>query len=232
MIERYVTLFKSEYPYEDCPKEIRQNYTTVSPLHNILKFDSPNCLVLLHTKTNPDFYGTHSAPRSDVDLDMDLAEYVSKYCLNILHKKYQHYHYNSHTSFVLFDEFLGQSFRYNTITRCWQYYNSFNKNEDTSGFINRIYKEVNRLAPNLFPIDEQNGKYKFTLLINEEGAKKYELFEEKLNNSIEEYEWECKRKATEEYEHDLWQHDVEEMNRAFWEECGEFGPNCESWPGW
>jgi hypothetical protein len=48
------------------------------------------------------------------------------------------------------------------------------------------------------------------------------------------------RKARDEYERwqrieaedSEWPSIVEEWNRDFWNECGEAGSNCDSWPGW
>lgn len=233
MIESNVTLFTSDYPNGNCPKDKRKDYTSNSPLNNITMFDNPNCLVLLPTKASTYYNGSLEAPSTYVEyLGTDLATHVSSYCLNILHKKYHHNYYDSHTSFIIFDEYIGQSFRYVPRWHEWKQYSITTKNGNRYSFVKRINHEINKIAPKEFPILEQDGKRKLTLLRTEEGTEKYKAFIEVLNDSITEYEEEREREERERAEAEDWDQYVRDCNRAFWEECGEFGSNCESWPGW
>lgn len=233
MIESNVTLFTSDYPNGNCPKDKRKNYTSNSPLNNITMFDNPNCLVLLPTKASTYYNGSLEAPSTYVEyLGIDLATHVSSYCLNILHKKYNHNYYDTHTSFILFDEYFVESFRYVPKWHKWQKYSITTKNYQHLYFTKRIMVEVNKIAPEYFPIYDQDGKRKLTLLRTDEGSEKYKAFKTELNESIREYEEEREREAREAAEAEDWQHEVDQMNRDFWNECGEAGSNCESWPGW
>lgn len=233
MIESNVKLLTSDYPNGNCPKDKRKDYTSNSPLNNITMFDNPNCLVLLPTKASTYYNGALEAPSTCVSyISLDLATHLSSYCLNILHKKYGHSYYDTHTSFILFDEYFVQSFRYVPKWHKWDEYSITTKNYQHLSFTRRIMIEVSKIAPEYFPVYEQDGERKLTLLRTDEGSEKYKAFITDLNESIREYEEERIMEALAAAEAEDWQHEVDRMNRDFWDECGEAGSNCESWPGW
>lgn len=233
MIETNVKLLISDFPNGNCPNELRKNYSSMSPVYNIMNIDTPNCLVLLSSISSTYYNGSFECPSTYVNyISCDLATHLSSYCFNILHKKFNHNYYDTHTSFILFDEFFKESFRYVPKRHKWEKYHITTVSHQSFSFTKLIMAEVNRIDPENFPIYEQDGKRKLTLLRTDEGSEKYKEFINLLNESIREFNEEREREAREAAKQLDWQHEVDKMNRDFWDECGEAGSNCESWPGW
>ena len=217
----------------DCPKERRMNYSSSNALNNILKIAEDNCLFLLELNSGIDEDGTIRTYSSlKIDLLEEIPKHIITYCLNILHKKYNHYLYNSHSAFIMFDPFFSSSYRFDLKyhNMIWEEYIIQLKNGNSKGFMYFVNRGVHDIAPNEFPIIEVDGKNRFSLLRSEEGNTAYKEILEEAEKTRKEYEEYLERHR---YDGDYWGEDTpEELNRAFWKECGEGGSNCESWPGW
>ena len=230
-LEKHVKLIIPEYnSLSQVPKNEHKNYSTTSALSNLLYHDDENCLILLELFPEFDNYGYTIAPHYFVNelQDKDLPTHIAKYSLNILHKKCGHRLYEEQCSFILFDPYMSSAFRYNPYRIKWNKYMNMLKSGRSVSFVNYVLKKIKEKDPIHFPGYEIDGKRILSSLRNNDGEKKYLEFLDEARMTKE---------RTEEYENainsgDNWQDEVDEMNRQFWNECGEGGSNCESWPGW
>jgi hypothetical protein len=232
-LEKHIRLITMDYKNtNDVPKEELKKYSSFFAYNNIINLDDENCLVLLTLHSSFDETGIIDAPYSywgnsmeDVE---DMPTHVVKYCLNILHKKYEHNQYDIQSAFVCFDRYFWNSYRYIPKYKRWDWYYiklTNGKSVDLMSFVNL---GVMKNAPELFPIREVDGKRMFTPLRSEEGDMKLKELFQKARKVRDEYE----RWQRIEAEDSEWPSIVEEWNRDFWNECGEAGSNCDSWPGW
>lgn len=219
--EEKIHLYNGET--EDVPQAEKMHYSTNSTLNNLKYQDEENCLILLKLKSSFNFEGDILPPENVVDSlrESNLPTHIVKYCLNILHKKYEHNRYASQSSFTIFDEYLSRVYKYIPRRREWTEYLLTTTTGKKVNFIRTIRKNVCDKAPGDFPLIIKEGKKKMSPLITLEGSKEFEIFIENAKSAYEAYlesknaEWE-----------------VEDMNRTFWEECGESGSNLDCWPGW
>jgi len=229
--ENHIRLIPDKYQHtKDVPMEEMIKHNSFSAYNNLTNLDSENCLILLHLTSNYDYRGIVSPPKCFVDVlrETNLPTHIASFCLNILHKKYQHYKYSMQSSFVMFDKYFKKTYRYQPQIRKWETYTLSYKNGKSAGFMSAIVRNINKLSPVDFPIVEIDGKKRFSYITNDDGNAKYKEFIEEANAKAEEYndqEW-ARGEAM------SWEQEVAEMNREFWRECGDAGSNCDSWPGW
>lgn len=230
--EKNIHLISSDYlDVESITLEERKKYSSQSALNNLRYLDEENCLILIKMKSG--FYedGTIYDPQYYVqELQDNLPTHITRYCLNILHKKYGHNQYQNQSAFIVFNEFFTRTYRFEPRYQSWLEYTIHLINGKSKNFIFAVEKGIKDIAPNDFPLIEVEGKIRFTHLRTEEG-------DEKLKNLIKDAKEAMKRYEEEQQffgddDGRSWQDEVDEMNRAFWRECGEAGSNCESWPGW
>ena len=231
--EKHIHLITEDFEnVDDISKEERTKYSSQSALNNLLYLDEPNCLILLNMISSYNEEGIIKAPKLYVGelQESNLLTHITQYCLNILHKKNGHYQYHNQSAFIAFDEFFAKAYRFEKKYREWVSYQLSTTSGRNSNFMIRVNHGVKDLAPNDFPLIEENGKRRFTLLRTEEGNEKLKALIKEAEEAEKEYEEEQQK-----YNYDegkRWQDEVDELNRAFWRECGEGGSNCESWPGW
>lgn len=230
--EKHIHLITDDFgDVNNIPKEERIKYSSPSAFNNLKYLDEENCLILLKLESHFDYEGTIKAPVFYVDglQDRNLPTHITRYCLNILHKKYGHYQFHNQSSFITFSEYFSSAYRFEHRYKSWNPYMLSSTNGRSIGFMNHVNRVIWELAPNDFPLIDDNGKKSFTQLRTEEGE---ENFKKLMNNAKE---------AEERYqEENSWKEDLgpsdqevaEELTRDFWKECGEGGSNCESWPGW
>ncbi|MBR0265277.1 MAG: hypothetical protein IJQ60_15515 [Prevotella sp.] len=229
--EKHIRLITSDFEdVNSISKEERQKYSSQSALNNIRFLDEDNCLILLKLESSYNEEGIIKEPKFCVSglQDSNLPTHITRYCLNILHKKYGHNQYQNQSSFIVFNEFFTSVYRFVPRYQEWNRYMLTTANGRSVGFMVNVNRGIKDLAPNDFPLVEVEGKQRFSLLRTDEG-------DEKLRKLIKEAE-EAEKRYQEENSWrdsgDSWQDEVDEMNRTFWRECGEGGSNCESWPGW
>lgn len=226
--EKHIRLVTEDYEsFEDLPKEEYKNYSSSSPFNNIRNLDDANCLVLLNLHTSYNYEGAITEPECRFDFlqDSNLPTHITRYCLNILHKKYNHTLYQRQSSFVLFNEYFTTVYTFSMRYRSWYTYTLRSTSGANVGFMNSVLQGVKNIAPNDFPIIEEDGKRRLTKMCSEEAYVKWQELVIKANEVAEEYEREQERKESMRAAGEDWRHEVAEMNRAFWEECGEG-------PGW
>ena len=231
--EKHIRLITEDYEdIDNVPEEEKKKYSSQSALNNLHYLDEPNCLILLDMKSGFDERGIIEAPNYYVSelQDHHLPTHIARYCLNILHKKYSHSHYQNQSVFVAFDEFFAKAYRFNPRYREWNRYQFTTASGSNVNFMICVNNGVKNLAPNDFPLIEENGKKRFTRLRTEEGDEQFKTLLKDAEEAEKNYEEQQRM-----YNYDdgkSWQKEVDELNRAFWNECGEGGSNCESWPGW
>ena len=113
------------------------------------------------------------------------------------------------------------------------YYNKTKKNGPIRiSILDQLYKKYS----DDFPLIEKDGKKLYTPFwdtkqvkeVREKWRKKCEeRWKEEEEEAEKEREWQRKQQDARDWAEEVWQ-----MNRDFWNECGEAGSNCESWPGW
>ena len=182
-------------------------------------------------QSNFNEYGIIEAPKLYVGglQDSNLPTHITRYCLNILHKKYSHNQYQNQSAFIAFDEFFTKAFRFAPKYKEWYSYQLLTTSGRSVNFMLAVNREIKNLAPNTFPIIEENGKRRFTFLRTEEGNEKFNSLLKDAAEAEKKYE---KEERGYDYDGESWLDEVGRLNRAFWRECGEAGSNCESWPGW
>jgi hypothetical protein len=229
--ERNIHLITDEYEnVHSVHKDEFKKYSSYSALNNINNLDDENCLVLLKLKSSYEIWGEITAPECYVDVlqDSNLPTHITRYCLNILHKKYGHNQYQNQSAFVVFDEYFSKAFRFVPKYQKWEKYSLMLKNGGTINFMRSVNIGVKNNSPEDFPLKDVNGKKYLTRLRTQKGEDAYQQLIKKAKEAEEAYNEEQNREESEVN----WQDDVDEMNRDFWRECGEGGSNCESWPGW
>lgn len=229
--EKHIRLITNDYDdLENVPQEERVKYSSQSAFNNLRNLDESNCLVLLKLESSFDEEGIIQAPTFNVyELqDSNLPKHITRYCLNILHKKLGHNQYQKQSAFLVFDEYFNETYYFNPRFQGWSRYHLTLNNGGSYPFIKTVYRGIREIAPNDFPPIEVNGKKLFTPLITEEGTKNLEKFFKDAEDAEKKYQEENSWRDS----GDSWQDEVDELNRAFWRECGEGGSNCESWPGW
>lgn len=243
--EQNIRLISEDYPdIKRMPAEERRKYSSQSPNNNILYFDTRNCLILMDLESNVDYEGSIEVPTcvgDEVSPDgmpwfVDIPTQIASYCLNILHKKYQHNLYVVQSAFILFDKYFSCTYRY--VHKAHRGYNirevrEWNrciltfKDGKKVDFLTTVKRGVHNISPANFPIVMCEGKKMYTRLITDAGYSNYQSFLDYAKEIAEQYEEQQRFESEED-----WQKEVDEMNREFWRECGEAGSNCESWPGW
>lgn len=230
--EKHINLITDDVNnIKNIKKEEWSKYSSRSAYHNLIKFNSENCLILLNLKSSYNDRGCILAPKSQLYTDtrvIDLPTHITTYCLNILHKKYNHHLYTAQSSFIVFSEHFNGTYVFNPKYRKFEHYSMTTKTGRKVGLMLEVNRAINRISPGNFPLKEEEGKKRFTLIINEKGCEAYKHLVDAANEQKERYEDELYWQS----EGDDWQREVEDMNRAFWRECGEAGSNCESWSGW
>lgn len=230
--EKNIRLITEDYEnIEDVSREERTKYSSQSAINNLLCLDEPNCLILLELRSYFNVEGLITPPEFNVGglQDSNLPTHIARYCLNILHKYHGHYQYQNQSAFIAFDEFFAKAFRFVPKYSSWTSYQLSSTSGRRANFMIRVNMGVKDLAPNKFPLIEENGKRRFTRLRTEEGDEKLKSLLKDAEEAEMRYEEVQKMFNDDEKS---WQDEVDEMNRAFWRECGEAGSNCESWPGW
>ena len=92
-----------------------------------------------------------------------------------------------------------------------------------------ITRAVHKASPDAFPPICKDEKRFFSPIITEDGQNEYRIFIEKAKKAAEYYSsWNDDGS----WQGESWQEELADMVRGFWQECGEAGSNCESWPGW
>ncbi len=243
--EQNIRLISEDYPdVKRMPAEERRKYSSQSPHNNILGFDIRNCLILMDLESKVDGEGCIEVPTcvgDEVSPDgtpwfVNIPTQIASYCLNILHKKYQHNLYFVQSAFILFNKYFSCSYRYvhkarrgSSIreVREWNRCILTFKDNKKVDFITTIERGVHALSPDNFPIVDVDGKKSRTRLVTEEGFERYIRLLDYAKEIAEQYKEQLRSESEED-----WQKEVDEMNRAFWRECGDAGSNCESWPGW
>ena len=231
--EKHIRLITDDY--EDVSllsQEERQKYSSQSALNNIRLLDEENCLILVKLKSDYDEEGKIKEPRLYVNelQDSNLPTHITRYCLNILHKKYGHNQYQNQSAFIAFNEFFSVAYRFVPRYKEWSRYMISLSNGRSFGLMFFVNNGINNLDPNDFPITEVDGKKSFTLLRTDEGDLRLKKLIEEAKEAEKKFEEERRKKNYDDGK--SWQDEVDELNRAFWRECGDGGSNCESWPGW
>lgn len=220
--EKHIRLITEDYEnIDEIPEEERRKYSSQSALNNIRNLDESNCLILLHIESYFEEDGT-------IYLSNSRSTHIAQYCLNILHKKYGHNQYQNQSSFVAFNEFFTEVWRYRPRYLEWNRYWLTSSNGSSINFMVNVNRGIKELAPNDFPLIEVDGKSRITPLRTEEGDEKLQKLKKDAEEAEKKYQEENSWRETM-YDHN---DEVDELNRAFWRECGEGGSNCESWPGW
>lgn len=227
--EKYIHLLTEDYEdVNSVPLEELKKYSSSSAFNNIKFLNEDNCLILLKLESSFDEEGTITAPHFFVSdlVDSNLPTHITRFCINILHKKYGHNQYQKQSAFVVFDEFFTQAFIFNPRKKEWNSYYLHCANGSLSNFMNAVNRGIRDLSPNEFPLIEVNDKKHFTRLRTDEGD---EILQKLIKDAEEtatifekDNQWTCDDSGD----------DIDALNRAFWRECGEGGSNCESWPGW
>ena len=220
--EKHIRLITADYEnVDDVPEEERRKYSSQSALNNLRNLDEDNCLILLYLESHFDNEGT-------IYIDSGLTTHIAQYCLNILHKKYGHNQYQNQSSFVVFNEFFTEVYRFVPRYQEWKRYWLPLTNGRLASFMVSVNRGIQKLAPNDFPSIEMGGNRRFTPLRTEEANEKLHKLLKDAEEAEKKYQEENSWRETMYDRND----EVDEMNRAFWRECGEGGSNCESWPGW
>ena len=221
--EKHIRLITEDYENTDkIPEEERRKYSSQSALNNIRNLDESNCLILSYIESYYDEGGT-------IYLNNSQSTHIAQYCLNILHKKYGHNQYQNQSSFIAFNEFFTEVWRYRPRYQEWNRYWLESSNGGSVNLMVNVNRGIHEIAPNDFPLIEVDGKRRFTPLRTDEGNEKLQQFINDAEEAEKKYQEENRWR---EDDGPSWQDEVDEMNRAFWRECGEAGSNCESWPGW
>lgn len=220
-----------------------------SPRNNLLKTNDPNALILgiMSDYGEPFFEGAD-------ELKSETGLYISKYLCNILRKQLKTSEYSKRICFLMLNFFNRVEYmrKYHIdiyyedgekkYDRYYDWVDIPNHNHSSSKRLIRYQRLILKLLhdsfPSEFPLIEKNGKIQYTSILGKE-SEDYKKAQQKWNDYCDEQK---RRAAEEEAEEKLrrdmeveasdWQREVEEMNRDFWNECGEAGSNCESWPGW
>lgn len=224
-LEKHIRLIPEHYRrISDVPKEELKGYSIFSPFWNIKYIDGANCLILMKLKSSFDSTGLMQVP----DCYSSSPTHIANYCLNILRKKYGHVRYRAQSAFIIFDEYMSRTFLYNQMHQRWDSCVFTPKNGNPYNFIKCVYQGVYKLCPSIFPAIEIKGGKFYTSLRTSEGDEKYKAFLQRGKEIHEQYMEAKQREEASNYEGD----DIDRLNREFWNECGEAGSNCESWPGW
>lgn len=90
--EKHIHLITEDYKdIKSIPQEDRINYSSQSALSNINNLNDNNCMILLNVISTYNEEGIITKPFFYVDgLDQNLPTHITRYCLNILHKKHGH----------------------------------------------------------------------------------------------------------------------------------------------
>lgn len=168
-------------------------------------------------------------PEDDYTEDRDVALNMILYLFKILFKQLGTDKYKERICCYMMDFVAQRDFYMGEA--CWK--RVWDKKNHFIKFINSL---LLKQYPNIFPIIDNNGKKCYTSIFNKdvldqarqewidyckECREEERIEEERFNREREEmqssYDWDA---------------EVREINREFWNECGEAGSNCESWPGW
>ena len=228
--EKHIRLLSNDHDDTNkVPKEIKNKFSSNDALVNLQNLDDENCLILLNKKSGDDFLEAIMKPGRQIHerQNFNLPTHILKYCLNILHKQYGHYQYSYQSAFIRISPYFSSASFFDIQLYRWCRFDSLTTDKQDN-FICALERGINAIAPDLFPIEKVEGKEYFTSLLTAEGEVQYNQYL-KMKEEQEKEELEQFRIAQEEANFDDY---VKECNREFWEECGEAGSNCESWPGW
>ena len=222
------------------------------PLHNLLNTEDHNALIL------GEIYQHYNKHSTFEDYDSDYLEkrfeqgYITydcvglniiKHFLNLLRKKLGTDVFRQRICFVLIDLINGKDYLKsqkrelgeNKSRLVWS--RIFFRDSGKNGLIRiSILDQLYKKYPDVFPLIEKDGKKQYTPFwdteqINEIRKKWRKYCEEREKEEEEEAEKEREWQRMQQDARD-WAEEVRQMNRDFWNECGEAGSNCESWPGW
>jgi hypothetical protein len=230
-LEKHIRLITEDFMnMNDVPKEELKKYSSCSAYRNIINLDDENCLVLLRLYSSVDEAGFIDAPSSYIWGNKQLAmpTQVVNYCLNILHKKFGHNQYYKQSAFISFDRYFFNAYRYIHQYKRWDGYNLKLTSGKLVNFMISVNRGIMKNAPELFPYRNVDGKRKFTPLRTEKGDIELKQLLQEAKKARDAYE----EKQRSEAQDSDWPSIVEEWNRDFWNECGDSGSNCDSWPGW
>ena len=233
-LRKHIKLITDDYEDpQSLPREIRIRYNTYSALTNLMERDDENCLLLMTLDTGINGHGVIVEPHHyDESLYVkDLPTHIVSYCLNLLHKETGNEQYSKQSSFVLFDPLFRNTFRYSRQANEWLFYTWTNNNFVEYKFVVYVKRGIANLAPAFFPVEKlESGRIRFTSVLNDLGEEKYRRDADTCREIIEENDRFREEQASM-YSGDS-SDDARELTRLFWQECGEAGSNCESWPGW
>ena len=230
--EKHIRLITEDYDdIRNVSKEDLKKYSSRSAFNNLKYLDDNNCMILIRMESSFDVEGTITPPTFNVyELqDSNLPTHITRYCLNILHKKYDHNQYQNQSAFICFNEYFSAAYHFIPKYQNWGGYFLQLKNGRSVNFMNAVNHGLKNLSPDKFSIIDVEGKKRFTLLRTDEGEEKFQQLINDAEEAEKKYQEENRWK---EDDGSSWQDEVDEMNRSFWRECGEGGSNCESWPGW
>ncbi len=230
--ETNIRLVNTDYPdLKLLTNDVLMKYGSQSPYNNIRHLDSINCLILLNLTSDYGEDGSILPPVCCINefQDRNLPSHIASYCLNILRKKYKHNLYTIQTAFVLFDKYFKRTYRYVHKTYNWDRYTICFKDKKKFELTSAITRAVHKASPDAFPPICKDEKRFFSPIITEDGQNEYRIFIEKAKKAAEYYSsWNDDGS----WQGESWQEELADMVRGFWQECGEAGSNCESWPGW
>lgn len=135
---------------------------------NIKNLDDNNALILLHMESTYDYEGYIQPPISCVDClrETNLATHVSKYCLNILRKKYGHKLFDNQSAFICIDKYFYCSYSFVPRYMKWE----------RSNFIKIIKRGLNCMYPESFSLFKIDGQMIITALLTDEGSDELRKF--------------------------------------------------------
>lgn len=181
-LEKHVKRVEDE-EWECMSIEDKKHYSQWSPFNNLINLDDSNALILLKITTRLDNRPPESRDYYDSE---ETTVHIASYCLNILHKKLDTYFYSNHVPFISIDPFFFNAYRFR---RQWHQFESYlmNIKEKTYSFTGFIKNQINKSAPNDFPlIKKDNGKRYYTSIINDEGVAEAKRIEEIRDEEEEE----------------------------------------------
>lgn len=203
--------------YMDLVRYIESNY--LRPKQNLLQTDDENILILgdIYYNEFPNWF-YFEEDDSCYGHANDTATEIVRFLFNILKKQLGHNHYAERICMVIIDTLTLNNYIYSYKRNGWIDVSS--KTKFIKLFNHLIYKKY----PIEFPLIEENGKKKYTSLLNGE-LRQIDLKRMKEEKRREDEEEEMRIRSEEEAQ--KWKDDVEQMNRDFYDEIGECSVNID-----